>query len=67
MNLKKLEWTESSPGEVREIPDTNKIARLLGVYLGPSDRIVTYPNNGDVVQLIDVILGNHDWRGIVLQ
>jgi len=43
------------------------MARLLGVYLGPSDRIVTYPNNGDVVQLIDVILGNHDWRGIVLQ
>ena len=31
-----------------------KIIRLLGVYSGPHDRIVTYPDN--VVQLVDVIL-----------
>jgi 8-oxo-dGTP pyrophosphatase MutT (NUDIX family) len=31
-----------------------EITQLLGVYSGPHDRIVTYPDN--VVQLIDVIL-----------
>ena len=30
------------------------ITRLLGVYSGPEDRIVTFPDN--VVQLVDIIL-----------
>lgn len=35
---------------------TVKITRLLGVYSGPGDRIVSYQDNGDVVQLVDVLL-----------
>ena len=35
---------------------TVKISRLVGVYSGPADRIVTYPDNGDVVQLVDILL-----------
>jgi len=31
-----------------------EITKLLGVYSGPHDRIVTYPDN--IVQLVDVIL-----------
>ena len=30
------------------------VTRLLGVYSGPEDRIVTYPDN--VVQLVDILL-----------
>ncbi len=33
-----------------------EITRLLGVYSEPHDRIVTYPDNGDVVHLVDVLL-----------
>ncbi len=54
------------PGEsitqaaVREVWEetglTIQVTRLLGVYSEPSDRILTYPDNGDVVHKIDVIL-----------
>ena len=33
-----------------------EVADLIGVYSNPVGRIVTYPDNGDVVQLIDVIV-----------
>lgn len=33
-----------------------EIQRLLGVYSEPAERIVTYPDNGDVVHKVDVIL-----------
>lgn len=35
---------------------TIQVERLLGVYSEPQDRIVTYLDNGDVVQLVDIIL-----------
>ncbi len=54
------------PGEsllaaaVREVAEetglTVEITHLIGVYSNPNGRIVTYPDNGDVVQLIDVIV-----------
>jgi 8-oxo-dGTP pyrophosphatase MutT (NUDIX family) len=34
-----------------------EINRLIGVYSEPGERIVTYPDNGDVVHLVDVVLG----------
>lgn len=34
-----------------------EITHMIGVYSDPCGRIVTYPDNGDVVQLIDVIVG----------
>jgi ADP-ribose pyrophosphatase YjhB (NUDIX family) len=42
---------------VEETGLTVEITHLIGVYSEPIGRIVTYPNNGDVVQLIDVIVG----------
>jgi ADP-ribose pyrophosphatase YjhB (NUDIX family) len=33
-----------------------EITRLVGVYSEPERRIVTYPDNGDVVHLVDIIL-----------
>ena len=33
-----------------------KISRLLGVYSEPENRIVTFPDNGDVVHLVDILL-----------
>lgn len=55
------------PGEslvdaaVREVLEetglTVEVTHLIGVYSDPRGRIVTYPDNGDVVQLIDVIVG----------
>ena len=55
------------PGEsiakaaIREVAEETglsvEITHLIGVYSTPEGRIVTYPDNGDVVQLIDVILG----------
>ena len=48
---------ESAVREVLEESGLHvKITRLLGVYSDPDDRIVTYPDNGDVVHKIDVIL-----------
>jgi len=54
------------PGEsaieaaVREVKEetglTIRVTRLLGVYSEPSERIVTYPDNGDVVQVVDIML-----------
>ena len=34
-----------------------EVTHLIGVYSDPGGRIVTYPDNGDVVQLIDVVVG----------
>lgn len=54
------------PGEtvrrtaLREVKEetglTVKITRLIGVYSNPADRIVTYPDNGDVRHLVDIFL-----------
>ena len=33
-----------------------EILRFIGVYSEPQDRIVSYPDNGDVVQFFDVVL-----------
>ena len=32
-----------------------KIERLLGIYSDPKERTVTYLDNGDVAQLIDIV------------
>lgn len=55
------------PGEsltdaaVREVCEetglTVEVTHLIGVYSDPDGRIVTYPDNGDVVQLVDVVVG----------
>lgn len=55
------------PGEslidaaVREVLEETGLAvevtHLIGVYSDPRGRIVTYPDNGDVVQLVDVVVG----------
>ena len=54
------------PGEsaaeaaIREVKEETgfkvRITRLIGVYSEPSERIVTYLDNGDVVQLVDIVL-----------
>jgi 8-oxo-dGTP pyrophosphatase MutT (NUDIX family) len=54
------------PGEsaieaaVREVKEetglTIRVIRLLGVYSEPSERIVTFLDNSDVVQLVDILL-----------
>ncbi|MEW6387403.1 MAG: NUDIX domain-containing protein [Thermodesulfobacteriota bacterium] len=33
-----------------------RLTRLVGVYSEPGERIVTYPDNGDVRHLVDIIL-----------
>ena len=55
------------PGEslvdsaVREVCEETglvvEVTHLIGVYSNPCGRIVTYPDNGDVVQLVDVVVG----------
>ncbi len=49
---------EAALREVKEETGLNiEITKLLGVYSEPeSQRIVTFPDNGDVVHLIDIIL-----------
>jgi ADP-ribose pyrophosphatase YjhB (NUDIX family) len=48
---------EAAIREVREETGFSvQITRLIGVYSEPSERIVTYLDNGDVVQLVDIIL-----------
>jgi len=54
------------PGEsitqtaLREVAEesglTIEITRLLGIYSTPADRILIYPDNGDVRHLIDVVV-----------
>ena len=49
--------TESALREVMEETGLEiRITRLVGVYSAPKGRIVTFPDNGDVVQLVDAIL-----------
>ncbi len=33
-----------------------EIIRLIGVYSEPADRILVYPDNGDIRQLIDIVV-----------
>ncbi|MBI4664478.1 MAG: NUDIX domain-containing protein [Verrucomicrobia bacterium] len=48
---------EAARREVREETGLEvEILRLIGVYSETEDRIITYPDNGDVVHKIDVIL-----------
>lgn len=48
---------QSARREVREETGLEvRITRLLGVYSGPEDRIITYPDNGDVRHKVDVFL-----------
>jgi 8-oxo-dGTP pyrophosphatase MutT (NUDIX family) len=48
---------EAAVREVREETGlTVEVTRLVGVYSVPTDRIVTYPDNGDVRHLIDVVV-----------
>ncbi len=64
------------PGEslveaaVREVHEetglTVEVTHLVGVYSSPEGRIVTYPDNGDVVQLIDIVVGARILSGQVI-
>lgn len=64
------------PGEslidaaVREVLEetglTVEVTHLIGVYSDPNGRIVTYPDNGDVVQLIDVVVGARVLSGQIM-
>jgi len=64
------------PGEslrdaaVREVLEetglTVEITHLIGVYSDPHGRIVTYPDNGDVVQLVDVVVGARVLSGRII-
>jgi len=42
-----------------------EVTHLIGVYSNPCGRIVTYPDNGDVVQLIDAVVGARVRSGIL--
>jgi ADP-ribose pyrophosphatase YjhB (NUDIX family) len=54
------------PGEsvrtaaIREVQEETgyivEISRFIGVYSDPSDRIITYPDNGDIRHLVDIII-----------
>ena len=50
--------TEAAIREVKEETGLDvRITGLIGVYSDPSEgRIVTYPDNGDVVHLVDTVL-----------
>jgi 8-oxo-dGTP pyrophosphatase MutT (NUDIX family) len=48
---------EAALREVREETGlTVEVQRLIGVYSEPCGRIATYPDNGDVVHLVDIML-----------
>ncbi len=58
---------EAAVREVREETGlTVEVTHLVGVYSSPEDRIVTYPDNGDVVQLIDIVVGARVLSGQVI-
>ncbi|MBL8038961.1 MAG: NUDIX domain-containing protein [Nitrospira sp.] len=58
---------EAAVREVREETGlTVEVTHLIGVYSSPQGRIVTYPDNGDVVQLIDVVIGARVLSGQVI-
>jgi 8-oxo-dGTP pyrophosphatase MutT (NUDIX family) len=58
---------EAAVREVREETGlTVEVTHLVGVYSSPEDRIVTYPDNGDVVQLIDIVVGARILSGQVI-
>ena len=58
---------EAAVREVREETGLAvEVTHLIGVYSDPRGRIVTYPDNGDVVQLIDVIVGARVLSGSLL-
>lgn len=58
---------EAAVREVREETGlTVEVTHLIGVYSNPDGRIVTYPDNGDVVQLIDVVVGARVLSGHVI-
>jgi 8-oxo-dGTP pyrophosphatase MutT (NUDIX family) len=47
---------EAALREVKEETGLDiRITSLLGVYSEPTGRIVTYPDNGDVVHLVDIV------------
>jgi ADP-ribose pyrophosphatase YjhB (NUDIX family) len=33
-----------------------EVTRLIGIYSDPEDRILTYPDNGDIRHLVDIVL-----------
>ncbi len=49
---------ETALREVKEETGLDvRVTGLMGVYTDPADgRIVTYPDNGDIVQLVDTVL-----------
>lgn len=45
---------------------TVAVQRLVGVYSDPRGRIVTYPDNGDVVHLVDILIEARVVSGMLL-
>ncbi len=48
---------EAAEREIKEETGLSiHVTGLIGVYSDPHERIVTYPDNGDVVHLVDIVL-----------